>query len=164
LLCVPFLNAVLIHLVHNSFEDDAWKKNDLVNTPKSLSDEGKSLSFIPICRRWQANVFSFLQILEWRKIKKRLRRIAGQSIANQLWKKGLVNAKNALEKKKQTKLVESAKKKHAQLEAGQEEAGDEIADLSESEEEEIEADSEEWKMKVLERPKKVSVKGRFSLT
>jgi hypothetical protein len=114
--------------------------------------------------RWHANVLSFLQILEWRKIKKRLRRIAGQSIANQLWKKGLVNAKNALEKKKQTKLVESAKKKHAQLEAGQEEAGDEIADLSESEEEEIETDSEEWKIKVLEKPKKVSVKGRFSLT
>ncbi|GAA5964077.1 hypothetical protein JCM3765_000893 [Sporobolomyces pararoseus] len=121
-----------------SFNDSIWINNDLVRSSRLLTDE------------------------EWMKIKKRLKKLAGQGIANQLWREALADARRVVEKKKQSEVLEAAKKKLARLQAvkdvGDDEEEDDELDSDEEGEEEEQQMSEAWKAKVLKKPKKLSTK------
>ncbi|GAA5899811.1 uncharacterized protein JCM6883_005994 [Sporobolomyces salmoneus] len=122
------------------FSDDVWIENPLVNSPSVLGSK------------------------EWRKIKKRLTKLAGQSIANQLWQSAVTAARNRFENEKETKVREAAARRLARLEAMEDDAG------AEEEEEDDEDDSgddleegeggerKDWKQKLLSKPQSVPKK------
>ncbi|GAA5981707.1 hypothetical protein JCM5350_000462 [Sporobolomyces pararoseus] len=121
-----------------SFNDEVWINHHLVNSPKLFADQ------------------------EWMKIKKRLKQISGQAIANQLWREARSTARQVNEQKKYSEVLEAAKKKLARLQAVKDEdddKGEEDEGGSDSEEEREEEEqqvSEAWKAKVIKKPKKLS--------
>ncbi|GAA6017518.1 hypothetical protein JCM11491_006850 [Sporobolomyces phaffii] len=120
--------------------DPVWTSNDLVNLPKVLTDK------------------------EWRKIKKRLIKVAGNSLANQMWNLAVAASRKVADKKKRAKVQEDAQRKLAQLEAANEkdhenEDEKEVEDQDmELEDECEESESIAWKKNMLKKPKNLSQK------
>ncbi|GAA6025169.1 hypothetical protein JCM11491_000717 [Sporobolomyces phaffii] len=118
---------------HTHFSDAVWTSNDLVNLPKALTDE------------------------EWRKIKKRLIKLAGNSLANQIYNSAVAATQRVADKK-------NAQRKLAQLEASSEKDHD-IEDEKEGEIQEMESEDEcdesesiAWKKKAFKKPRTLSQK------
>ncbi|GAA5892863.1 F-box protein [Sporobolomyces salmoneus] len=130
-----------------NFSDEVWTQSSLVNSPTVLGDE------------------------EWSRIKKRLKKLAGHSIANQLWQTVLDAARQRFEGEEQVKVRQAAAKRLARLmENDQEEeeggdvdddddnVGEEEASEGESSRNENEGGKKDWKKKLLAKPKSVNKK------
>lgn len=100
---------------------------------------------------------------EYTKLKKRFKKLAGKSIANQIWYTARNAARQDLVNKKQARIVRIAEKKVARLEAllDREDEGGEDVEMNLEDEEEQVPDTGEWKVKLLEKPNKISQKGKF---
>ncbi|GAA5981672.1 hypothetical protein JCM5350_000450 [Sporobolomyces pararoseus] len=124
-----------------SFADRVWTSNKLVDAPEFLTDQ------------------------EYTKLKKRFKKLAGKSIANQLWHSATKFARQDFVNKKQAQKLRIAEKKVARLEASfaQHEGGQEDTEMEAGEEEAAEeeqqvVDTGEWRVKMLEKPKKIAQK------
>ncbi|GAA5899694.1 F-box protein [Sporobolomyces salmoneus] len=125
----------------SSFADDVWTQHPLIKSPMELTDQ------------------------EWRRIKKRVTKVAGKSLAHHRWQSAVSAARQRVADAEETKVREGAARKLARLmEEGQGEDDDDDDEAQEGDEDgEDEKGGEagepkDWKQKLLSRPQSITKK------